>query len=204
LDESDKGWPKPLVVRDGVGAFLQFCLENFEVSFWSCYRIRKMGELLAVLQKHCPVFLKYYKLFDKSYCDIVTNANGTPVLTPGPYFMKTLATMLTNPDGLRDTSAHPENTLIVDDSPHKNVRNNMWNVVHPTAFIGSHSQRSLEYLEHELMPWLRRMKESGQTVPDYCRNNLRFRSARLQEGDAAFTAMAYAIMSEKMVLCTWV
>jgi hypothetical protein len=32
-DESDKGWPKPLVVRDGVGAFLQFCLENFEVSF---------------------------------------------------------------------------------------------------------------------------------------------------------------------------
>jgi hypothetical protein len=30
-DESDKGWPKPLVVRDGISAFLQFCLENFEV-----------------------------------------------------------------------------------------------------------------------------------------------------------------------------
>jgi hypothetical protein len=48
-DESGKGWPKPLVVRDGVGAFLQFCLENFEVSFWSCCWIRRMGELLAVL-----------------------------------------------------------------------------------------------------------------------------------------------------------
>jgi hypothetical protein len=137
-DESDKGWPKPLVVWDGVGAFLQFCLENFEVSFWSCCRIRRMGELLVVLQKHCPVTLEYCKLFDQSWCDIVTNANGTPVSTPRPYFLKTLATVLTNPDGLRDTGARPENTLIVDDSPHKNVRNNMWNVVHSTTFIGSH------------------------------------------------------------------
>jgi hypothetical protein len=45
------------------------------------------------------------------------------------------------------------------------------------------------------MPWLRRMKESGQTVPDYCRNNPGFGSARLQEGDAAFAAMAYAGLS---------
>jgi hypothetical protein len=129
----------------------------------------------------------------RAVCDIVTNADGTPVSTPRPYFLKTLATVLTNPNGLRDIGARPENTLIVDDSPHKNVRNNMWNAMHPTTFIGSHPQRSLGYLERELMPWLRRMKESSQTVPNYCRNNL-------QEGDAAFAAMAYAIVSEKMVL----
>jgi hypothetical protein len=50
------------------------------------------------------------------------------------------------------------------------------------------------------MPWLRRMKESGQTDPDYYINNPGFGSARLQEGDAGFAAMAYAIMLEKMVL----
>jgi hypothetical protein len=72
--------------------------------------------------------------------------------------------------------------------------------VHPTTFIGFHPQRSLGYLEHELMPWLRRMKESGQTDPDYYINNPGFGSARLQEGDAGFAAMAYAIMLEKMVL----
>jgi hypothetical protein len=86
--------------------------------------------------------------------------------TPRPYFLKKFATVLTNPDGLRDTGAHPENTLVVDDSPHKNVRNNIWNAVHPTVFIGSHPLRSLRYLECELMPWLRRMKESGQTTQD--------------------------------------
>jgi hypothetical protein len=122
------------------------------------------------------------------------------VSTPRLYFLKTLATVLTNPDGLRDIGARLENTLLVDDSPHKNVRNNMWNAMRPTAFIGSHPQRSLGYLKRELMPWLRRMKESSQTVPDYYRNNPGFGSARLQEGDAAFAAMAYAIMSDKMVL----
>jgi hypothetical protein len=126
--------------------------------------------------------------------------DGTPLSTPQPYFLKTLTTVLTNPDGLRDTSARPENTLLVDDSPYKNVRNNIWNAVHPTMFIGSHPERSLGYLEYELMPWLKRMKDSGQTVPDHCRNNPRFGSARLQEGNAAFAAMAYATISEKMVL----
>jgi hypothetical protein len=43
--------------------FLQFYLENFEASFWSCCR---MDELLAVLQKHCLVSLEYCKLFDQS------------------------------------------------------------------------------------------------------------------------------------------
>jgi hypothetical protein len=135
--------------------------------------------LLAVLQKHCLVSFEYCKLFDQSWCDIVANADRIPVSTPRSYFLKTLATVFTNPDGLRDTSARPENTLLVDDSPHKNIRNNMWNIMHPIAFIGSHPQRSLGYLEHELMPWLRRMKESGQMVPDYCRNNPELRSARL-------------------------
>jgi hypothetical protein len=61
----------------------------------------------------------------------------------------------------------------------------MWNAVHPTTFIGAHPQWSLGYLERELMPWLRRMKESGQTVPDYCRNNPGFGSPRLHEGDGS-------------------
>jgi hypothetical protein len=68
------------------------------------------------------------------------------------------------------------------------------------AIIASHLERSLGYLERELMPWLRRMKDSGQTVLDLCRNNPGFGSARLQEGDEVFAAMAYASISEKMVL----
>jgi hypothetical protein len=141
--------------------------------------MRKMDELLAVIQKQCLVSLEYCKLFDQSWCDIVTNVDGTPLSTPCPYYLKTLATVFTNPDSLRDIGARPENTLLVDDSPYKNVRNNMWNAVHPTVFIGSHPERSVGYLEREFMPWLRHMKDSGQTVPDYCRNNPGFGSACL-------------------------
>jgi NLI interacting factor-like phosphatase len=201
----DEGTPprgsykKPLVVRDGVGPFLKFCVENFWVSFWSCCRGRKMDVLLAEIQKHCEVSLEFCKKFDQYWCDTVTKADGSALGGDKPYFLKTLATIFNSPDGLRDTSACAENTLLVDDSPYKNVRNNMWNAVHPEPFIGAHPERYPGYLLRELMPWLRRLKESGQTVPEYCRNNPRFGHARLQEGDAMYTAMAHSKVSGKMV-----
>jgi hypothetical protein len=196
---SVKEYPRPLVVRDGVGSFLKFCLENFEVSFWSCCRRRRMNTLLAEIQKKCPVSLEYCKKFDQSWCDTVTNPEGSSLPRDRSYYLKTLATIFSSPDGLRDTGAGAESTLLVDDTPYKNVRNNRWNAVHPTAFIGAFPQRSFGYLEHQLMPWLRRLKESGQTVPEFCRNNAGFGTHRLQEGDALYTAMANAKVSERMV-----
>ena len=201
IDEgtAPKGCKKPLVVRDGVGPFLKFCLENFEVSFWSCCRSRRMKSLLAEIQKHCKVSLEFCMTFDQSWCDTVTKEDGSSLGGEKPYFLKTLATIFRSAEGLRDTGARPENTLLVDDSPYKNVRNNRWNAVHPEPFIGAHPQRSVGYLQRELMPWLRRLKESGQTVPEYCRNNPGFGNLRLQEGDAMYTAMAHSKVSEKMV-----
>ena len=149
--ESSKGWPKPLVIQDNVSSFSKFCLENFEVSFWNYCRHWKMDELLVAIQKEYLVSLKYCKLFDQSWCDIVTNGDETPLATARSYFLKTLATILSSPNGLRDTSARPENTLLVDDFPHKNIRDNRWNVVYPTAFIASHPKHLLGYLERELM-----------------------------------------------------
>jgi hypothetical protein len=49
-DEGVKVWPKPYVVRDGAGSFLKFCLENFEVVFWTYSRERKIDEMLKLLQ----------------------------------------------------------------------------------------------------------------------------------------------------------
>ena len=130
----------------------------------------------------------------------MTNAGRTPLSKEKRYFLKTLAIVFNSFDNLRDTGAHPENTLLVDDSPCKNVRNNKWNTVHSTPFIGSHLEHLLGYLERELMPWLRRLKDSGQTVPNFCRNNPGFGTARLQEGDATFEAMACVKVLKKMVL----
>jgi hypothetical protein len=91
----------------------------------------------------------------------VTNADGSPLMASQPYFLKTLAALFNNPEGLQDMGAHPENTLLVNDSSYKNIKNNMWNAVHPTIFIASHPDRSKEYLDHELRPWLRHLKDSG-------------------------------------------
>ena len=80
--------------------------------------------LLAAIQKECPVFLEYCKAFDQSWCDTVTKADGTLLSTPKPYFLKMLAIVFSSSNGLRDTGACPENTLLVDDSPNKNIKNN--------------------------------------------------------------------------------
>ena len=159
-----------------------------------------MALLMAEIQKVCPISLRYCKTFDQSWCDTMTKADGTPLSKERPYFLKTLATLFNSPNGLRNTGAGPENTLLINDSSYKNVRNNRWNAVHRTPFIRSYPQRLLGYLERELMPWLRHLKDSSQTVPDFCRKNPGFGTARLQEGDAMFTAMAHATISEKMVL----
>jgi hypothetical protein len=47
------------------------------------------------------------------------------------------------------------------------------------------------------MLWLRRMRDSGHAVPDFCRNNPRLGTAHLQEGDSEFAAMAHATLSER-------
>jgi hypothetical protein len=72
--------------------------------------------------------------------------------------------------------------------------------VHPIAFIASHPDCSMGYLDRELGPWLRHLKESSQMVSDLYRNNPGFGNARLQEGDAKFTSMSHTTCSEKMVL----
>ena len=97
--------------------------------------------------------------------------------------MKPLDTLFDHPEGLKGTGATVENTLLIDDSPYKNVRNDMWNAVHPSPFHSSTEPAGTAWFRHQMIPWLRGLKHSGQTVPRFCKANQGFGQRRLLPDD---------------------
>ena len=85
--------------------------------------------------------------------------------------MKPLACLLGDSMGLGGRCATMENTLLVDDSSNKNVLNDPYNAVHPvifTYFIEKITKKK-PYLVRQLWPFLKGLKDSGLSVPVYCR-----------------------------------
>ena len=76
-----------------------------------------------------------------------------------------------------------ENILLIDDSPYKNVKNGMWSVVYPLPFHSINELAGTAWFRHQLIPWLRRLKHSGQTVPRFCEANQGFGQRRLLHDD---------------------
>ena len=127
--------------------------------------------------------LQSCRTFDQDWCDVVCDSDGVPV-TEGPYFfVKPLDTLLDHPDGLKGTGATVENTLLIDDSPYKNVMNDMWNVVHPSPFHSATEPARTAWFCHQLIPWLLELKNFGQTVPRFYEANQGFDQRRLLPDD---------------------
>lgn len=177
------GSRRRFVVREGVEEFLEACIQNFEVVFWSaCNRgnLNAMFEEIAnYCSPQCMAAVRACRIFDQDWCDPIVTAKGTHV-QKGPHFwVKPLDTLFGHADGLKGTGATPDNTLLIDDSPHKNVKNNMWNAIHPLPYNSSIEGSGSNFFRNELLPWLMRLKESGQTVPRFCEMNPSFGQSRL-------------------------
>ena len=124
--------------REDVGEFLEFCMRNFEVVFWSCCNQRNLKSMFQALKnvcsRNCTREVQRCRAFDLDWCNLICDTSGAPV-SEGPYFFgKTLDTLFQHPDGLKGSGATTDNTLLIDDSPYKNVRNNMWNAVHSLPY----------------------------------------------------------------------
>ena len=169
--------------REDVGEFLEFCMKNFEVVFWSCCNKRNLKAMFQALKnvcsRNCWREVQRCRSYDQEWCDLICDSSGAPV-SEGPYFfVKTLDTLFQHPDGLKGSGASADNTLLIDDSPYKNVRNNMWNVVHPLLYQSVNELAGTAWFPHQLIPWLRRLKHSGQMVPRFCEANQGFGQRRL-------------------------
>ena len=169
--------------REDVEEFLEFCMKNFEVVFWSCCNQRNLKAMFQALKnvcsRNCWREVQRCRSYDQEWCDLICDSSRAPV-SEGPYFfVKTLDTLFQHPDGLKGSGASADNTLLIDDSPYKNVRNNMWNAVHPSPYQSINEPVGTAWFWHQLIPWLRRLKHSGQTVPRFCKANQGFGQRRL-------------------------
>lgn len=59
---------------------------------------------------------------------------------------------------------HIQNTILIDDSPHKNLLNNPFNVVHIPVFGADHTSSPHDYLMTTLWPYMFRLKCIGELV----------------------------------------
>ena len=105
-------------------------------------------------------------------------------VSEGPYFfVKTLDTLFQHSNGLKGSGALPDNTLLIDNSPYKNIKNNMWNVVHPSPYHNLNELVGTPWFRHQLIPWLLRLRHLGKTVPRFCKANQGFGQRQLLRDD---------------------
>ena len=113
--------------------------------------------------------------------------------------MKRLTRLLGNSMGLAGRGVIIENTLLVDDSPYKNVLNDPYNVVHPLTFtyFTKKSINKKPYLIHQLWPFLKGLKDSGLLVLVYCRQHSLFGSRQLFPGDEEYECFRTVILRDQ-------
>jgi hypothetical protein len=102
--------------------------------------------------------------------------------------LKRISRLLEDSLGLGGWGATVENTLLVDDTPYKNVLNDPYNAVHPQTFTNFSEKKSKKgpYFTYQLWPFLKGLKESGLPVPVYCTQNSLFGSTWLFLGDEEY------------------
>ena len=126
---SSNGRDRLYTLGEDVREFLEFYVKSFEVAFWSCCNQKNLKSMLQSLKHVCtPSLTKQLqrcRTFDQDWCNVVCNSNRTPVTEEPYFFVKPLDTFFQHPDGLKGSGASLENTLLIDHSPYKNVRNDM-------------------------------------------------------------------------------
>ena len=135
--------------------------------------------LKNVYSRNCTREVQRCRSFDQEWCDLICNSNRAFVSEGSYFFVKTLDTLFQHPDGLKGSGASADNTLLIDDSPYKNVRNNMWNVVHPSPYQSLNEAASTAWFWHQLILWLHCLRHLDQMVLRFYEANQGFGQRRL-------------------------
>jgi hypothetical protein len=173
-------------VREKLREFLVHCTSNFNVVFWTSMNIDNLKHHFATLLSHAPEFGQDCLRFAQNWCDVSTYTN--PNNKDKPFFLKRISCLLGDSMSLGGRGATAENALLMDDTPYKNVLNDPYNAVHPLTFTYFMEKNSKKrpYLTYQLWPFLKGLKESGLSIPVYCRQNSLFGSRRLFPGDEEY------------------
>jgi hypothetical protein len=173
-------------VREKLRDFLLLCTSNFNVVFWTSMNTDNLERHFATILSHAPELGQDCPRFAQNWCDVSTYTD--PSNKDRPFFLKRISRLLGDSLGLGGQDAIAENTLLVDDTPYKNVLNDPYNAVHPQTFTYFSEKKSKKgpYLTYQLWPFLKGLKELGLPVPVYCRQNSLFGSTWLFPGDEEY------------------
>ena len=152
-------------LRLGLKEFLEFCLNNFEVMFWTTSEDRPLEPQYEELLKACPALGENCPRFDRHWCDQSTYVNL--ITKKQDNYLKRLNRLLMNKRCLAEYCHLKDYFLILDPLAYI--------AYHPTMY---YRQTKLEefdakisYFRHAIQSFLQGLLESGRIVPQYCAEN---------------------------------
>lgn len=151
------GRERSVKLRPGCSAFLDWLSSKALVSFWSSIADKNIHRVIDAVLEGTSLKRDHVPLLSQGDC---TRSSYVESSNPHkPFFLKNLnvfAKLL----GL-DTV---EDVLLVDDSPQKNLLNDVHSAVHPPTWSGDDGDR---FITMHLQPWLEGLFRSNELVTEY-------------------------------------
>jgi hypothetical protein len=166
--------------RPGLMDFLNFCIDaEFVILFWSCVQDDNLLLRMKFIHEHVPRLPEDCLTFGQSCCR--ESKYRDPKYPQRPFLLEPLSVLLKQSLKLQTLGANESNTLLVDDTPYKNVLNNPYNAVHPPRCTMRSETKAGEepYFTSVLHPFFWRLFRSGMTVPEFCAANRKVGKRRL-------------------------
>ena len=176
-------------LRRGLKEFLEFCINNFEVMFWTTVKDRTLEPQYEELLKACPMLSENRPRFGRHWCNQSTHVN----LITGKHdnYLKRLNRVLTNKRCLAKYCHLKDYFLIVDPLAYNNVLNNPYSTYHPTLYYRQTKSNAFDaeipYFWHAVQPFLEKLLKSRKIVPQYCAENDQCGWRRLFPEDKKYT-----------------
>ena len=175
--------------RPGLREFLNFCLDcEFEIIFWSCVKEDNLIPRIKYIQDRVPRLPEDCLTFGQNLCR--ESNYRDPAFPNRPVLLKPLSLLLKRSTKLQALGATVENTLLIDDTPYKNVLNNPYNALHPPTCT-MYTERKLKpgvkpFLNQTLQPFLFKLRSSGCTVPEFCEAHHKIGKRRMFPSDPLY------------------
>ena len=154
-------------LRPGLKEFLEFCLINFEVIFWTTADTKTLEPQYQKLLEVCPALGENRATLGRRWCDQSSYLN----LITKRYdnYLKRLDRVLMDMRCLGEYCHLRDEFLLVDPLAYRNVLNNPFNAYHPTMYHRKSKEEERDapvpYLRHSVQPFFQGLLDSGKTVP---------------------------------------
>ena len=177
-------------LRPGLKEFLEFCLVNFEVIFWTTVETRMLAPQYERLLEARLVLGENWATLGRRWCNQSTYLN--PVTRKYDNYLKRLDRVLKDKRCLGKYCHLRDYFLLVDSFAYRNVLNNPFSAYHPTMYHRKSKEEEhdapISYFRHAIQPFLQGLLDSGKSILQYCAQNDRHGWRRLFPRDDKFAS----------------